>query len=105
MAYSNYQELFNDIGFVWDHSQEDQNSLQQNLQSIHNQFMISEQIHKEKEQNQIIEELLEVTSQIIQKPINSSIQQNNNGKEEEIGSISISKRKRSFDSGIFINLL
>ena len=67
--------------------------------------MISEQIHKEKEQNQIIEELLEVTSQIIQKPINSSMQQNNNGKEEEIGSISISKRKRSFDSSIFINLL
>ena len=54
MAYSNYQELFNDIGFVWDHSQEDLNSLQQNLQSIHNQFMISEQIHKKKEQNQII---------------------------------------------------
>ena len=56
-------------------------------------------------QNQIIEELLEVTSQIIQKPINSSIQQNNNGKEEEIGSVSISKRKRSFDSGIFMYLL
>lgn len=105
MAYSNYQDLFNDIGYVWDHSQDDLNSLQQNLQSIHNHFMISEQIHKEKEQNQIIEELLEVTSQIIQKPINSPLQQNKIGKEEEIGSVSISKRRLSFDSGIFIHLL
>ena len=68
MVYNEYQELLRDIGKVWDQSKSQRNESKDLLSTIHEQYLQSSLFlcNQEKVHNQIIEELFEVTNQLIQ---------------------------------------
>ena len=101
MAYKQYQDIFRDIGSVWDQScHQSRENTEQDLALVREHFIKSEQFIYEKERNQIIEELLDVTYQLIQQNTTPILQEE---VFENEGRLSISKRKRKSSDGIILD--
>lgn len=101
MPYRQYQDVFRDIGFVWDQSLcQSRESTEHDLELVRDQFVESEKFVHEKERIQIIEELLDVTYQLIQQKQTPTLE---NEEFENEGRLSISKRKRKSSDRTIIN--
>ena len=90
MVYIGYQELLRDIGKVWDQSTHQPNESKDFLAIVHEQYLQSAALLSTQEiiRNQIIEELFEVTNQLIQNTFRNA----DNLESEDNKVLSISKR-------------
>lgn len=97
MAYTCYRELFNDIGIVWDGIKENSNFAQQKLHSIQENVQQSTLFKEEKERKQIMEEMIDVTNQLMEQSLDIAREELNSFDDNEL--LSITKRKQLFENG------
>lgn len=93
MVYTDYQNILTDIGRVWDLCKNRPNESREDLHTIQEQYMQSISFVQDRERNQIIEELLEVTNQLISSNNSSCFSPEQSPENDDSRLLSLSKRK------------